>query len=177
MKFLRCSVCLTAILAGSFLFAQNRVTLGGNQIPIAVPEQFVPMAREVRIIVFPHGGGPQHIFRYSAGDATVSFDSLKGKYNRADLPMMKAKSEEAIIADTRPLRWIAREMTSLNGRPCVHLEYIRNADGGNMHHDQYYVLEGSELSLLSYSSPAKDFGRYQRQFQKSLASFGVTSSR
>ena len=166
----RINAVLIAVLVGIPAFSESRISLGANVLSIEAPEGFTAMAPDVRARIFPEGGGPAYIFRKADENATVTFDTLKQEYTKKDLGDIKARSENSIASDKRPLRWVARETTKLQGHPCVHLEFVRTTEDGDVHEDQYYVLQGRAVSLLSFSGPEKEFGHLQPLFQKSRAS-------
>lgn len=157
------------ITVSASLFAETRISTAGNQLSIELPAGFSRPSADIMAKVYPNGKGPD-MFRYSAIDGTIIADLASSSATPAFLPIIKARDEKDLAKDTRPMRWIAREITTFLGKPSLHIEYIRTTGTEDMHYQAYYVLNNSNLVFFQFSIPEKQVSQYKDSFQKSLAS-------
>lgn len=147
-------------------YAETRVSVAGNQLSIELPAGFAKPSPEVLAKIYPDGKGPD-MFRFSAINGTLIVGLATGKGSPSLLPLVKVKDEQDLARDTRPMRWIAHEITTFQGKPSLRFEYIRTTADGDMRHQMYYVLNNTNLVYFQFSVPEKQFGQYQESFQKS----------
>jgi hypothetical protein len=164
---LRIFIPLLALSAS--LFAQTRISAAANQITFELPTGFARPSPDILAKVFPNGT-TKDMFRYSSVDGTIIFDLASSKGTASMLPAVMKKDEADLALDTRPLRWIVHEVSTFQGKPALHLDYIRTTADGELHHQAYYVLNNNSLIFFQFSISEKQAARFREPFQKSLAS-------
>lgn len=154
--------------------AQERLVFANGKVSLAVPEDFERMSREMVDKKYPRGNAPEHVFSNAA--TTVS---LAGGYTpdanltRERLPEFKTYMEGTLERTVPGLRWIARDIVDIAGKPWIRLEFQSNAIDTEIHNIMLMTDLDNGMAGVNFNATVGEYEAYRARLAASEASIRV----
>lgn len=155
----------------------KRVTFAGGRVSFAPPPGFLELTPAQIAAKYP--SVPADVRRVFADDkrarVSIMVTFSPAKVSPAQLPTLKTVLETALAKQMPGLQWITRELTTLGGVPCVHLEMTSQALDTTIHNDMYFTSFAGKMLGFNFNATVDQQKKAQTALRQSRDSIKIAA--
>jgi hypothetical protein len=173
MNCLGALLIIAVVMTGAAL-ALEPFVFGNNKVSFVLPDKFSRMPKEVVDQKYPRGTAPEYVFSNAKTTVSIAAGYKPGAdLSIAELPQFKEYIEKTFERNVAGLRWITREITEINGRRWIHLEFQSNAFDTEIINSVFMTALDNGLVTLNFNATVGDYPGYKATLQQSQRSIRV----
>jgi hypothetical protein len=144
----------------------GRFYLADRRLSIMPPAGFVPMPATEIAEKYP-GSPPLQVFTNSDRTATIAITHTQQPLGLNQLPELKLLMSKRMEKTVPGLKWIRKDLISINGGSWMNMEATSNDGKVNLHNDMYFTSFQDRLLGINFSASAKQFAGLKAAFNQS----------
>ena len=123
----------------------------GGRIEMLIPASFTPMSDEMARLKYPSGNRPSEILTDESGGVNLAFTYSPQAITPDQLGQMHDSMDRLLRSMNKQADWHASEVTTMNGRPWMKLDFTSAALDTRVHNMIYGTPSGGRLVLVAFN--------------------------
>lgn len=153
----------------------GRVYFANDRVSFVPPPGFTPMTEQEIALKFPGNNRPQHVYANDRRSVAVAITFSNANLTPEQLPELKAVMEEFLQKAKPDLKWVERDLITLNGIRWVKLESTTKAIDTDIHNDMYFTSFDGKMLGFNFNSTVEMYDKAKADLQKSRDSITIKS--
>lgn len=153
----------------------GRVYFANDRVSFVPPPGFTPMTEQEIALKFPGGNRPQHVYANERRSVAIAITFSNANLTPEQLPELKEVMEEFLQKAKPDLKWLDRDLITLNGVRWVKLESTTKAIDTDIHNDMYFTSFDGKMLGFNFNSTVEMYDKARADLQKSRDSITIKS--
>lgn len=153
--------------------SNTRISVGDERVSFIPPPAFKPLTREQIVLKFPRINPPQYVFANEKQSVTAAVTFASANMAPDQLQEFKEAMEQMLPRMIPGLKWITRELVTINHRKWLHLEMTSYAIDTDIHNHLYATSFNGKALLFAFNSTVKEYPQAKAELARSAQSIQV----
>jgi hypothetical protein len=170
-------LCITILIFSIPCFAGEQVILFDGRLSFELPDGFSTMPKDIAKIKYPmETHRPKYIYSNSKASTSIAVNLTENSSLQSQqLAEFKTFMEQTLVRMTPGLKWVKKEIITLNGTEWARLEFMSNAIDTDIHNIMLMTSFQGKPLMLNFNSTKEEFASVEKGLSDSIRSIKIGS--
>ncbi len=140
---------------------------------IDAPDGFTPLSKSEIAQKYPYRDAPFMVLGNAGRSTTISVNLYNEEISNERLDEKKQELETLLDRMTPGIQWQKREITELNGRKWVYLEFTSHAVDTDIHNMMLITPRLGRMLLFNFNATREDFAAMEQPLRDSMRTISL----